>query len=68
MRKNQLLNFVSKSFSALTQVGLTAGGKLFCNKKYTVQKNDPSYSLFKLLLPEKFNNPFVFCGQNPGNM
>ena len=58
----------SKFFSALTRLGMTAHAKRFCNKKYTVQTTDANYFVIDQSLPNKFDNPSIFCAQNAGNM
>ena len=68
IRKNQELNCVSKFFSALTRLGMTAHAKRFCNKKYTVQTTDANYFVIQQSLPDMFNNPSIFCAQNAGNI
>jgi len=55
-----------KDRTALTRLGLTARSKRFCNKKYTLQTTDANYFVIEQSLPNKFNNPSIFCAQNAG--
>lgn len=54
-----------KNKTGLThELDLAVQGSRYCNRNYTINETDPNYSLVQIELPNKFENPSVFCAQN----
>ena len=53
--------------SKLTVINLPVKKKLWCENLYDVNPLDPKFPAIRKTLPDKFNNPSIFCAQQQGS-
>ena len=53
--------------SKLTAIDLTVRSTEWCDDLYDVKRLDPKFTAIRKTLPDKFNNPSIFCAQKEGS-